>query len=56
MHVRCQLYPFSLSFKFFDKYYPIPLEKGPMTVYVVLFCEHAVLNVLAFYLVNAHLT
>ena len=30
---------------------PITLEKGPMTEYVVFFRKHAVLNVLAFYLV-----
>ena len=36
--------------------YFIPLEKGPMTEYVVFFRKHAVLNVFAFYLVNVYLT
>ena len=44
--VNFNKYPFSLSFKALDKYYIIPLEKGPMTEYVVFFCKHAVLNVL----------
>ena len=54
--VNFDKYPFSLSFKVLDKYYSIPLEKWPMTEYVVFFLKHAVLNVLAFYLVNVYLT
>ena len=47
--------PVSLSV--LDKYYLIPLKKGPMAEYhVVFFHKHAVLNVLVFYLVNVYLT
>ena len=49
-------YPFSLSFKVLDKYYLTPLEKRSMTEYVVFFGRHAVLNLLAIYLVNVYLT
>ena len=49
-------YPCSLSSKVLDDYFVVPLEKGPMTETVVLFCKHAVLNVLAFHLVNVYLT
>ena len=48
--------PLSLSFKVLDKYYLIPLVKRPIKEYVVFFCKHAVLNVLAFYLVDGFLT
>ena len=33
--VNFNKYPFSQSFKVLDKYYLIPLEKGPTTEYVV---------------------
>ena len=45
-------YPCSLSLKVLDRYYLIPLEKETMTESVVFFRKLAVLNVLAFYLVN----
>ena len=48
--------PCGLSLKVLEKYYFIPLEKGPMTESIVFFRKHTVLNVLAFYLVNVYLT